>query len=327
MPEYPLPAGVAERALTLRTCGLAIPAAFTTPTDRAPTVALLLIPGSLFCDVNGDFPSWNAFPGTNAHLAHQLAALGVAVLRYAKAGPGTGSVVEDQAEWDRHRTWDGRVTIARAALALLRTAMVEAGLGARVVVSGHSEGAVVASRLVAEHSTEADAAGVVLLAGPAVGILDVMRERAERDTPPAERAAKLEAMDAVISAIRAGAPLPSAYAANKDAYGIGGLYTMPPEALKYLADSDATDPCEVASRIAGPVLIVQGADDANVTVHDAERLHASRGARPTETLVLDGLSHMFKRVPPGVDPMQGFGWPGPCDERVAHGIVRWIQAR
>jgi alpha-beta hydrolase superfamily lysophospholipase len=325
MAEYPLPRGVAERSLVLRTVGLAIPAAFTTPTARPATAALLLIPGSLFCDVNGDFPSWNSYPGTNAYLAHQLAGRGIAVLRYAKAGPGTGSVVEDQGQWDRHRTWDGRVTIARAALTLLRTVLEEGGLDLPMIVSGHSEGAVVASRLVAEHPGEARAAGLVLLAGPAVGILGVMRERIEREAPADQREARLEAMDTVIAAIRAGQAIPERYRNPKEPYGVGGLAMMPAEGLKYLADSDATDPCATLADVGVPVLIVQGSDDANVTVHDAERLHAARAARPSTLLVLDGLSHMFKRVPAGTDPMATFGWPGPCDERVADGVVRWYR--
>ena len=316
-----MPGGVAERALVLRASGLAIPAAFTTPSAQPARAALLLIPGSLFCDVNGDYPSWNAFPGTNAYLARQLAERGIAVLRYAKAGPGTGTVVEDQALWDRRRTWDGRVTIARAARALLRSALESDGLDVPVFVSGHSEGAVVASRLAAEHPDEADAAGVVLFAGPSIGILGVMREQNARMAAPAERAALLQALDAVIDAIRAGRPIPEAYKAVPT---VAGLANMPPEGLKYMADNDRTDPCAAAAAIAAPVLIIQGTEDANVTVRDAERLLASRADRPTELLVLEGLSHLFKRVPAGTDPMAAFGWPGPCDERVADGVAGWV---
>ncbi len=319
-----MPAGVAEHALVLRTSGLAIPAAFTAPTDRAVTAALLFIPGSLFCDVNGDFPSWNSFPGTNAYLARQLAARGVAVYRYAKAGPGTGTVVEDQAAWDAVRTWDGRVTIARAALTAFRATIDEMGLDVPVFVSGHSEGAVVASRLVAEYDAEASAAGVVLLAGPAVGILGVMRERTEREAPADERAARLAAMDAVIDCIHRGVPVPDEYKALPV---VAGLASMPLDGHRYLAQCDRTDPCATVARIDGPVLVVQGDADDTVTVHDAKRLVAARGGKPTDLMVLDGIGHMFKRVPPGTDPWAVFGWPGPCDERVADGVARWMAAR
>ena len=40
MAEYPLPSGVTERPVVLRTAGLAIPAAFATPAEQ-PAVAAL----------------------------------------------------------------------------------------------------------------------------------------------------------------------------------------------------------------------------------------------------------------------------------------------
>lgn len=322
MADYPVPAGVAERLLVLRTCGLAIPAAFTMPTSRPATAALLFIPGSLFSDVNGDYPSWNSFPGTNAYLAHQFAERGIATLRFAKAGPGTGTVVEDKPLWDTHRTWDGRVTIARAALALLRATLAAESLSVPVIIAGHSEGAVVASRLAAEHAAETAAQGVVLLAGPAVGILSVMRERSVREAPESERAQRERDMTIVVDAIMAGQPIPDA---QRGLPMIGGLVTMPPEALVYLSDCERSDPCVAAAGIDAPVLIVQGTGDLNVTLHDADRLTAARGARPTQRLVLEGLSHMFKRVPPGSDAAQAFSWPGPCDEGVADGVAAWIR--
>ncbi len=53
-----------EHATTLDAPGWAIPAALTVPTsdDGHVASAILLVPGSLSCDVNGDFPAWNSFP-------------------------------------------------------------------------------------------------------------------------------------------------------------------------------------------------------------------------------------------------------------------------
>jgi len=321
MPSYPLPPGVAEQARTLRTCGLEIPAAFTTPAAHLPSAVLLFIPGSLFSDVNGDYPSWNSFPGASVSLARQLAERGIAVYRYAKAGPGTGTEVTDTAEWARHRTWDDRVTIARAALAEMRAAMAEQGIAAPVFVSGHSEGAVVASRLASEHAAEAGADGVVLLAGPSLGILGVMIDQSERNAPADQRDEIVAALRVVVGCVRRGEPIPEEY---KQVWGVGGLAAMPPEALQYLRASDATDPCASLAGVAAPVLIVQGTEDANVTMQDAEALAAAHTAGPTSMLVLDGLSHTFKRVPAGLDPQAAFGYPGPCDERVAEGVAGWI---
>src|SRR5436305_8962455 len=109
-----------EEARALAVSGWTIPAALTLPAavsgEHVVQSAILLIPGSLFSDVNGDFPTWNSFPHVYAHLARQLSALGHAVYRFAKLGPGTGSVPTDPEQAARVRTWDGRLTIAIAAL-------------------------------------------------------------------------------------------------------------------------------------------------------------------------------------------------------------------
>src|ERR1044071_4150645 len=105
-----------EHACVLAVSGWEIPAALTLPPGATRVAsAILLVPGSLFSDVNGDYPAWNSFPHVYAHLAHQLSARGHAVYRFAKLGPGTGSVATDTTEAAKIRTWDGRLTIATAA--------------------------------------------------------------------------------------------------------------------------------------------------------------------------------------------------------------------
>src|SRR5437868_1930667 len=166
-----------EHACTLATHGWNIPAALTLPAsvenNELPS-AILLIPGSLFSDVNGDYPSWNSFPGVYKHLARQLSARGHAVYRFAKLGPGTGSVATDADRASAVRTWDGRRVIASAALTAMRDELATRGVSVeRVIAAGHSEGSVVVSQLAtSERGGELD--GVVLLAGPSVGILEIM---------------------------------------------------------------------------------------------------------------------------------------------------------
>ena len=75
-----------ENFTTLVVSGMEIPAGVTTP-EGAAKAAVLLIPGSLFSDVDGNYPTWNMSPHAYKDLAHQLAALGIATLRFAKVGP------------------------------------------------------------------------------------------------------------------------------------------------------------------------------------------------------------------------------------------------
>src|ERR1051326_9570169 len=133
--------------LTLTIPGLEVPAALTLP-DGAVAAAVLLVPGSLFSDVDGNYPTWQSFPRVYAHLAEGLTRRGLAVLRFAKLGPGTGSVQTDPALAATSRTWAGRARTARAALALLRSELAARGLEPpRTVLAGHSEGSVVVSVL------------------------------------------------------------------------------------------------------------------------------------------------------------------------------------
>src|SRR5512146_500240 len=123
-----------ELPTTIRVPGWEIPAALTLPSSLEPgellPSAILLVPGSLFSDVNGDYPSWNVFPHVYAHLARQLSAHGHAAVRFAKLGPGTGSALTDPELAAAIRTWDGRVTIAGAALDFMRVTLAERGIQA-----------------------------------------------------------------------------------------------------------------------------------------------------------------------------------------------------
>src|SRR5215831_15298557 len=177
-----------EHRCALAAHGWSIPAALTLPASTHGTLpsAILLVPGSLYCDVNGDFPTWNAFPHVYAHLARQLSARGHAVYRFAKLGPGTGSEVTDAELSSSLRTWGGRLVIATAALDAMRRELDARNVRvSRVIGAGHSEGSVVVSQL-ATSVRGVDLDGVVLLAGPSIGLLGIMREQVGVHTPPNE---------------------------------------------------------------------------------------------------------------------------------------------
>lgn len=310
---------IQEIPLTLAAGGYAIPAMLSLPGVAAPQGGLLLVPGSLFADVNGDFPAWNVYPHVYAHLARQLAERGLAVYRFAKLGPGTGSEITDPDAAANIRTWAGRMTIARAALDAFRSALAERGITVpRLVLAGHSEGAVVVS-VMARDGVAAD--GVVLLAAPSVGILDVMREQVPAQRPPEDREAIAVDLDRVIAAIRAGQPVPDELRGRE---GIGGLAAMPPDGLRYMRECDATDPAAAIANFAGPVLIVHGGRDPNLGTHHAERLRAARGSRPTVMTIFPELQHMLKVLPPGITGQDAFALPGETDPRAAEAIVDWV---
>jgi uncharacterized protein len=322
-----------DHACTLAASGWEIPAALTLPVARTDTAlvpsAILLVPGSLFSDVNGDYPTWNSFPHVYAHLAHQLAAHGHAVYRFAKLGPGTGSTAVDADAAAKIRTWDGRLVIATAALDAMRRELASRDVRAtRTIAAGHSEGSVVVSRLaVSERAQDLD--GVVLLAGPSIGILGIMREQIAAMTPADQRDVALRQLDAAIDCIRRGHPIPSELATGAP-MGASALASMPDEGRRYMREVDATDPKELAARMTQPALVVQGGNDGSVPTHHGEILRdillsRARGSARTSYLFVPEVTHMFKLVPPSVTGPELFGYPGETDVRVADGIDRWIR--
>ncbi|HEV8410951.1 MAG TPA: alpha/beta fold hydrolase [Gemmatimonadaceae bacterium] len=311
--------------LTLSVHGYDIPAALEIP-NGPPAGAVLLIPGSLFSNVDGDYPTWNMFPRVYAYLAEQMAERGLVVYRFAKNGPGTGTVETANAKPELIRNnWKGRATVAHAALAHFRAELAARGITVpHTVLAGHSEGAVVAS-VIARQGADVD--GVVLLSGPSVGILGIMIEQSRSMLVPGSGEGPAVLLEKIVAHIRKGEPIPDELRAQSSGpFGAGALLSMPPEAVAYMRECDATDPVAEIANYEKPVLIVQGTIDASVPVHHSETLRDARGSRPTTYRVFEGLQHMYKPVPPGASPQEIFGLTGPTDPRVADAIDSFVRA-
>jgi pimeloyl-ACP methyl ester carboxylesterase len=323
-----------EDGCRIAVSGWDIPAALTLPVGRhdgALPSAILLVPGSLFSDVNGDYPTWNAFPHVYAHLARQLSALGHAVFRFAKLGPGTGSVATDPDLAAGVRTWDGRLLIAIAALDAMRRELETRGVRVgRIVAAGHSEGSVVVSRLAtSERASELD--GIVLLSGPSVGILGIMREQIGFGLRPDQIDDARARLDEAIGFIRRGESVPASLTQGPG-MGIGALASMPEEGRRYMRDVDATDPLALARSMTQPTLVVQGGSDSSVPTHHGEALRDALAGRPsgvalTSYVFVPEVSHMYKVVPPNITGPEAFGYPGEIDRRVPDAIDRWVRGR
>jgi alpha-beta hydrolase superfamily lysophospholipase len=307
-----------ETQLTLEVDGLRFPARLTVPAAGDPFSAIVLIPGSLFIDVDGDLPSWNLHPHTYADLARQLAVRGHAVLRYAKPGPGTGTETIDPERSQAHLHFAERVVVARAALKALRDGLGDKASKIHVwIAAGHSEGAVVASLLAPQ---EPSLAGVVSLSGPSTGLLSIMHDQAAAMPGGGD----LTFYDDALSRIRSGEPLPPDAAHHPQT---AMLATMDPRNLSYIREVDAVDPAQALAAVDRPVLLVQGGRDGSVAEKHAHKLLESRGARPTQLSLFDDLQHFYKHAEPGTDPQAAFGLATPTDPRVAEAIDRWLRSR
>jgi pimeloyl-ACP methyl ester carboxylesterase len=322
-----------EAPTTLEVSGWSIPAALTLPAsanrDDVLASAILLVPGSLFSDVNGDYPTWSSFPHVYAHLARQLSARGHAVYRFAKLGPGTGSTPIDQELSAKVRNWEGRLMIATAALDAMRHELESRRVRTvRTIAAGHSEGSVVVSRLaVSDAGRELD--GVVLLSGPSIGILGIMREQIDLHVAPSEREEARRKHDEAVGYIHRRERIPAELATGTG-MGISALANMPPESLNYMREVDLTDPLALTREMTQPALVVQGGKDDSVPTHHGERLRDALRSRAdgeanTGYVFVPEVTHMYKIVPPEVVGPAAFGYPGPVDDRVVAGIDGWIR--
>jgi pimeloyl-ACP methyl ester carboxylesterase len=302
--------------------GVQIPGILVTP--QHPVASLLLIPGSLNSDVDGNYaPMFPGQPGVAPHaykdLAFQLAAHGIAVLRFAKTGPGTGSVVIDkEGAPERYKLFSQRVRVAEVFLSELRR-MVP---GVPCIVAGHSEGAVAAMLLTQSHK---EVRGIVTLSGPAQPLLHMMLKQQfqsdQRDgkiTPEVER--QYAAALSMLNGFVASRPLPEGYEANP--YAAFFSFAVRPENAPYLRSLESIDPAAEFGKTLQPALIIQGGRDGSVAPENAELLH--RVKPDSQLKFFPELQHFYKRVPDGLSPQISFAQGSECDPLVARTISSWI---
>lgn len=317
-----IPSQISEIALSAEIDGIRIPARLTMP--ERPIGSVLLIPGSLNSDIDGNYAPM--FPGqppitTNVYrdLAHQLGSLEIAVLRFAKTGPGTGSeVVHTDLAAAKYKLFSQRLRVAGVFLSELQKNCPHMA----PVIAGHSEGAVVASLLARADPT---VRGVILLSGPARPLLHLMvsqqfesDQRHGRATP--EREQHYQAALAALADFAASRPLPQDIAGNP--YMAFLSFAGRPENAPYLRSLESVDPAAEFAGVLQPALIVQGGRDMSVFPGNAETLHRMK---PDAKLVLfPELQHCYKKVPEGLSPQESFAVDSESDPAVAQAVASWM---
>jgi hypothetical protein len=234
----------------------------------------VIIPGSGPTDRDGDSPlGISAAP--YRLLAHALAPLGVTTVRIDKRGMFGSAGAGDP----------NKVTMADYAADLHAwAAAVRQLTGAPCVwLIGHSEGGLQAL-VAAQHP--ADLCGLVLISTPGRALADILREQLKAN--PANAPLLPEAL-ADIDKLVAGQHI--------DAAGMSAalLPLFRPNVQDFLIDEFKYDPAKLAAAYPGPILVLQGTNDIQVAVVDAQTLAA---ARPGIKLVqLPGVNHVLKVAP------------------------------
>jgi pimeloyl-ACP methyl ester carboxylesterase len=184
----------------------------------------------------------------------------------------------------------------------------------RVIVIGHSLGALVATRL-AVARPEAIAA-LVLLAPAGRPLGKVLRDQALREArrlgfTPEEQAHRLAELEqSLVAAASDASPGPSSPAASS-----GMLHEL-----------IGIDPGRSLGRLRIPVLVAQGGKDIQISPSkDTLRLQRSLGSNSrSEVRLYPTLDHLFKRELGGSEPSHYFAIR-PVDGEFIHAIIAWCR--
>ncbi|MEO6216279.1 MAG: alpha/beta fold hydrolase [Sphingomonas sp.] len=246
----------------------------TTIEGAAGEPVVLIIPGSGPTDRNGDNPL-GVRGGVYRQLAVGLAARGIASVRVDKRGMfGSRAAVTDPND----------VTIADYASDVRSwIAAIRKRTGAPCVwVLGHSEGGLVA--LVAAQSAP-DICGLLLVAAMGRPLADVMRQQLKAN--PANAPVLGQAL-AAIDSLEAGKTF--------DPAGLHpALASMFATKVQgYLIDFFRYDPAKLAAAYKGPMLVLQGNRDLQVTLEDASILKNAHLS--AKLVIVPGVNHVLKPV-------------------------------
>ena len=176
----------------------------------------------------------------------------------------------------------------------------------RIVVIGHSEGALIgmiASRLIAD--------SFISIAGAGEDYLTLIQRQLSIQPPYVKSMS-----DPVIEKLK-----------NKEL-----VDSVPPllnslfnnTVQKYLIDASSYDPKQEISKLDIPVLIVQGSNDIQIEIKDAQLLH--NAAKKSRLEIIQGMNHVFRQAPENrLLNMQTYGNPElSIDDSLVNLIVDFI---
>ena len=301
-----------ERDVTFASGSLHLAGTLLLPASDGQWPAVLLIPGSGQVDRNENATKLriNAFRDIAVHLSEQ----GIATLRYDKRGVGAS----EGNFWDTG--FFDNVTDAGAALGCLRSQ--KEVRSDKVLLLGHSEGALTATRLAA---TGVDVTGVILLAGPAQSGEDVLRWQAQQVIAGMRgfnrfvinlfhidvRKAQKKQLDKIKKS-------------TKNWYRVQFIAKLN---AKWFREFMAYNPAGDLPKIQVPVLALTGSKDIQVDPGDLERM-AGLVKAEFESHILPNITHIL-RAEPGQPTLSTYKQQitQPVDQSVLQAISEWLRRK
>jgi pimeloyl-ACP methyl ester carboxylesterase len=240
------------------------------PKSDEPLPVALLIAGSGPTDRDGNNPMGHN--DSLKRLAQALAKRGIASLRYDKRGIGQSLMVApDESQLSVENYAADAVAWAR----LLKTDP----RFSKVVLIGHSEGALIASLA----APIVEPAALISIAGSGRPIDLLLREQLQGRLPPS----LLATAHYLIDELKAG----RTHEQVPDALQV----LFRPSVQPYLISLFRQDPVRAFANTTAPALVIQGTHDIQVGRQDAEALQRARDG--AELALITGMNHVLRIVP------------------------------
>ncbi|MCD5974731.1 alpha/beta hydrolase [Pseudomonas phytophila] len=293
---------VLQRPIVLQTATGELSGTLLLPKSTSPVPVVLIIAGSGPTDRDGNNPDGGRNDSMKL-LARTLARHNIASVRYDKRGVAASKAATPD---ERNLSIEAYVADAEAWGQKLKT---DPRLG-QLILLGHSEGALVAS-LAAE---KAGAAAVISVAGTGRPVDEVLREQLQERLPPP----LLLRSNQLIDEIKAGKT------DNDVPDELEVVFR--PSVQPYLISLFRQAPAAAFGKLKVPALIIQGRNDIQVGVGDAELL---KQAKPdAELALIEGMNHVLRIVPNDIkQQLESYKNPQlPLASELSTRILRFIEA-
>ncbi|VVO41285.1 Esterase EstD [Pseudomonas fluorescens] len=264
-------ATVLQRPVSLDTGNGELHGSLLLPKSDTPVPVVLIISGSGPTDRDGNNPDGGRNDSLK-RLAWVLAKHNIASVRYDKRGVAASLAATPD---ERNLTLDAYVADAVAWGRQLKT---DPRFG-NLILLGHSEGALIASLA----APTVDAAAVISVSGSARPIDQVLRQQLSYRLPPPLVLRSNQLLDS----------LKAGHVDNAVPPQLEVIFR--PSVQPYLISLFRQDPAAAFARLKMPALIIQGSNDIQVGVGDAQMLKA---AKPdAELALIEGMNHVMRIVP------------------------------
>ena len=259
-----------EEDITLNTPSGDIHGQLMLPDSSTPCPVVIIIAGSGPTDMNGNTIAAGMTNNSLLYLAQELAANGIASVRYDKRGIGKSTAAGSKEEDLRFDHYIEDATMWADKLA-------DDDRFSKVCIAGHSEGSLIG--MVAAKRSKA-VKGYISIAGACSPAYEILEKQLQSQPMQIQQESA-----AICKELREGRTV------EQVPFYLASLYRQ--SVQPYLISWFAYNPAVEIAKLDIPVLILQGDMDIQVGTEEAEKLHA---AYPTGTIyIIKEMNHVLKQ--------------------------------